>query len=107
MPDTSLRVEISAEADQPQTPEVLGEWITEGGSTLSLVGKLGGQYTSIWMQRDGSEPCKIGRAEHAGGVLRAVSWDEPWREQTDAWKEIQRHKVSAILAERYAEQAAP
>ncbi len=107
MPDTSLRVEISADVDQPDTPEVLGEWITEGGSTLSLVGKPSGQYASIWMQRGGSEPRKIGRAEHAGGVLRSVRWDEPWREQTDAWKEIQRRKVSAILAERFAEQAAP
>ena len=44
MPDTSLRVKISADANQPDTPEVIGEWITKGGSTLSLVGKPSGQY---------------------------------------------------------------
>lgn len=81
--------------------------MTEGGSTLSLVGKPDSQYASIWMQRGGGEPRKIGRAEYAGGVLRAIRWEEPWREQSDAWKEIQRRKVSAIVAEQYAERAAP
>lgn len=107
MPDTSLRAVPPTEQDQQELPEVLGEWSTEGGTTLSLVGKASGQYASIWMQRDGGEPRKIGRAEHAGGVLRSMRWDEPWREQTDSWKEVQRCKASSVVAEWFAEKVSP
>ncbi|MDN3240887.1 hypothetical protein [Glycomyces tritici] len=102
MPNTSLRVVPPTEQDQRELPEVLGEWTTEGGTTLSLVGKASGQYASIWMQRDGGMPRKIGRVEHAGGVLRSTRWEELWRQQTAGWKEIQRSKAAAILADWHA-----
>jgi hypothetical protein len=102
MPNTSLRAVPPTEQDERELPEVLGEWTTEGGTKLSLVGKSRGQYASIWMQRDGNMPRKIGRVEHAGGVLRSIRWDELWREQTEGWKEVQRNQAAAILADWHA-----
>ncbi|WP_133884379.1 hypothetical protein [Glycomyces sp. NRRL B-16210] len=61
---------------------------------------------SIWLDYNG-KPIRIGYALHAGGVLRQVRWEAPWRDQTRAWKTQQRNHIAALIAAWHAESAQP
>lgn len=92
-------------ATQPGTAksEVLGEWLTDNGNRLTLMARPGTGYASVWLSNHG-QPVKIGRALHAGGVVREVRWEGLWAEQTDAWKSQQRSHITALIAARNAGQ---
>ncbi|GAB3221725.1 hypothetical protein GCM10027447_07760 [Glycomyces halotolerans] len=84
-------------------PEVLGEWLTGKGNRLTLMARRSTGYASIWLDHHGN-PVKIGYALHGGGVVRSVCWDEPWRDQTDAWKAQQRSHIASLVAGWHAGQ---
>lgn len=86
--------------------EVLGEWTTATGNRLSLKARKATGYASIWLHHRGN-PVKIGHALHAGGVVRELRWEAPWREQTEAWKAQQRHHITALIAEWHAGATGP
>jgi hypothetical protein len=92
--------------NQPAKPEVLGEWTTEHGNRLTLMARRTTGYASIWLTHLG-KPAKIGSAAHSGRVLREVRWDEPWREQTEAWKNQQRRHIASLIATWHAEGIQP
>ncbi|WP_133884181.1 hypothetical protein [Glycomyces sp. NRRL B-16210] len=84
--------------------EVLGEWLTDNRNRLTLMARPGTGYASVWLSYHG-QPVKIGRALHAGGVVREVSWEGLWAEQTDTWKSQQRSLITALIAARHAGQS--
>ncbi len=96
----------AAERGGKTSPEVLGEWTTGTGNRLTLMARKGTGYASIWLSSRG-QPVKIGYALHAGGVVRSVAWEEPWRNQTEAWKAEQRRQIGALIAAWHAEQPLP
>ncbi|WP_199040003.1 hypothetical protein [Glycomyces salinus] len=103
MTTASLR---AAESGGKTSPEVLGEWTTGTGNRLTLMARKGTGYASTWLNYRG-QPVKIGYALHSGGVVRSVSWEEPWRDQTEAWKAEQRRQIASLIAAWYAEQPLP
>ncbi|WP_460540166.1 hypothetical protein [Glycomyces halotolerans] len=84
--------------------EILGEWEIGTGSSLSLKARENTEYASIWLSHDG-KPVRIGCALHANGVVRRVSWEPPWAEQTDAWKVQQQGYIAALIAAWHADQS--
>ncbi|THV41382.1 hypothetical protein [Glycomyces buryatensis] len=95
-------VEPAVPVQKRAKPEHLGDWTTASGGSLSLTGRRGSEFATIWHNRtDG--PVKIGRARHAGGVLRSVEWDDAHQDQTEFWKTQQRHQIAALIAAWHAE----
>ena len=87
--------------DRTHEAEVLGEWWTDNGNLLTLMARRFSGSASIWLNSK-SNPVKIGCALHAGGVVREVRWEAPWREQTDAWKTQQRIHIASLIAAWHA-----
>ncbi|WP_335985903.1 hypothetical protein [Glycomyces sp. MUSA5-2] len=86
--------------------EILGEWQTTNGNRLMLKARSKTGYASIWLDHNG-HPVKIGYTLHAGGVLRDLRWEAPWREQTQAWKTQQRNHIAALIAAWHADNHRP
>lgn len=103
---TAQRLRVKDEKGNRATPEILGSWLTGRGNKLTVMARRGTGYASVWLDQQGT-PIKIGYALHAGGVVREVRWDEPWREQTDAWKSQQRDQIAALVAAWHADRPEP
>lgn len=102
--DQRLRVED--QAGKRNDFEVLGEWETVSGNLLTLKTRRKTGSASIWLDYNGY-PVRIGYVLHAGGVVRKVRWEAPWREQTQAWKTQQRNHIAKLVASWHAEGTTP
>jgi hypothetical protein len=103
---TAQRLRVKDPQSNRATPEILGSWLTGRGNKLTVMARRGTGYVSVWLDHLGT-PVKIGYALHAGGVVREVRWEEPWREQTDAWKSQQRSHIASMVAAWHAGQPKP
>ncbi|MEU6247462.1 hypothetical protein [Glycomyces sp. NPDC047010] len=103
---TAQRLRVNDGKGNRSAPEILGSWLTGRGNKLTVMARRGTGYASVWLDYQGT-PVKIGYAVHAGGVVREVRWEEPWREQTDAWKSQQRSQIAALVAAWHAERPEP